>query len=119
MPPGEGGGYIACGWTGVCRPVFKKVPYKCLLFPHYNDLFLKVVSPSQQQQRLKAESSCKEATAIISGVFILFEKGEGGKADENMEIKAKNRRFHSFSSLASTLASLNDICNDKVRNENF
>ena len=21
-----GGGYMTCGWTGVCRPVFKKVP---------------------------------------------------------------------------------------------
>ena len=36
-----------------------------------------------------------------------------------MEMKAKSRRFHSFSSLASTLASLNDTCNDKVRKFNF
>ena len=22
----RGGGYMTCGWTGVCRPVFRKVP---------------------------------------------------------------------------------------------
>ena len=25
-PGGGGGGYMTCGWTGVCRPVFRKVP---------------------------------------------------------------------------------------------
>ena len=25
-PPRGGGGYMTCGWTGVCRPVFRKVP---------------------------------------------------------------------------------------------
>ena len=31
---GGGGGYMTCGWTGVCRPVFKKLPasiYRMLL----------------------------------------------------------------------------------------
>ena len=23
---GGGGGYMTCGWTGVCRPIFRKVP---------------------------------------------------------------------------------------------
>ena len=42
FPPPEPGGYMTCGWTGVSRPVFRKVPssnYRNLLSYHFYDEF--------------------------------------------------------------------------------